>query len=44
MLALTNVDAFYGRSHALHEVSVTIPERAITTILGRNGRRQNDHC
>ena len=37
MLTLDAVDAFYGRSHALHGVSLGIPEGAITTILGRNG-------
>ncbi len=37
MLALTDVDSFYGRSHALHGVTMTVPERAITAVLGRNG-------
>ena len=37
MLALSDVDSFYGRSHALHGVSMTVPERAITAVLGRNG-------
>ena len=37
MLTLDAVDAFYGRSHALHSVSLGIPEGAITAILGRNG-------
>ena len=37
MLTLDAVDAFYGRSHALHGVSLGIPEGAITAILGRNG-------
>lgn len=37
MLTLDVVDAFYGRSHALHGVSLGIPEGAITAILGRNG-------
>jgi urea transport system ATP-binding protein len=37
MLTLTNVDAFYGRSHALHGVSAVVPAQQVTTILGRNG-------
>jgi urea transport system ATP-binding protein len=37
MLALRDVDSFYGRSHALHGVSIDIADRAITTVLGRNG-------
>jgi len=37
MLALRDVDSFYGRSHALHGVSIDVADRAITTVLGRNG-------
>ncbi len=37
MLTLDAVDAFYGRSHALHGVSLGIPAGGITAILGRNG-------
>ena len=37
MLTLDAVDAFYGRSHALHGVSLDIPADAITAVLGRNG-------
>ena len=37
MLTLDAVDAFYGRSHALHGVSLGIPDGAVTAILGRNG-------
>ncbi len=37
MLALHDVDSFYGRSHALHGVSMAVPARAITAVLGRNG-------
>ena len=37
MLALENVDSFYGRSHVLHGVSLSIAERQILAILGRNG-------
>ncbi|WP_416900161.1 MAG: urea ABC transporter ATP-binding subunit UrtE [Minwuia sp.] len=37
MLALRNVDSFYGRSHILHDVSLDIPEGEIVAVLGRNG-------
>ena len=37
MLALRDVDSFYGRSHALHGVSMAVADRAITAVLGRNG-------
>jgi len=37
MLALHDVDSFYGRSHALHGVSMTVADRAITAVLVRNG-------
>jgi urea transport system ATP-binding protein len=37
MLTMTDVDAFYGRSHVLHQVDLEVPAHAITTILGRNG-------
>ena len=37
MLALRDVDSFYGRSHALHGVSLAVADRAIVAVLGRNG-------
>lgn len=37
MLALREVNSFYGRSHALHGVTMDIADRSITAILGRNG-------
>jgi urea transport system ATP-binding protein len=37
MLALRDVDSFYGRSHVLHGVSLDVADRAITAVLGRNG-------
>lgn len=37
MLTLANVDSFYGRSHILHGVDLDVPDREITTVLGRNG-------
>lgn len=37
MLALRNVNSFYGRSQALHDLSFDAPEGQIVAILGRNG-------
>jgi urea transport system ATP-binding protein len=37
MLALRDVDSFYGRSHALHGVTMDVADRGITAVLGRNG-------
>jgi urea transport system ATP-binding protein len=37
MLMLREVDSFYGRSHALHGVSMDVADGGITAVLGRNG-------
>ncbi|KQP19730.1 urea ABC transporter ATP-binding subunit UrtE [Pseudorhodoferax sp. Leaf265] len=37
MLKLTDVNSYYGRSHALQDVSLHIPAGQVTAILGRNG-------
>jgi len=37
MLELKNVDAFYGNSHALKEVSLRVETGDFISILGRNG-------
>jgi branched-chain amino acid transport system ATP-binding protein len=36
-LALSRVDAFYGDSHALHDVSFSLREGRVLSLLGRNG-------
>jgi branched-chain amino acid transport system ATP-binding protein len=36
-LALENVDVFYGDSHVLHGVSLTLGEGRLLGLLGRNG-------
>ena len=33
MLALAEVDAFYGRSHILHQVSWTVQRGQLATVL-----------
>jgi len=36
-LALTNVNALYGKSHILHDISFELRERSVLAVLGRNG-------
>ena len=36
-LEIQNIDAFYGTSHILHDVSLNIPDGAMVSVLGRNG-------
>ncbi|MFL5360572.1 MAG: ABC transporter ATP-binding protein [Myxococcales bacterium] len=36
-VALTGVNAFYGDSHALHDVSFCLREGSVLALLGRNG-------
>jgi branched-chain amino acid transport system ATP-binding protein len=36
-LALSGVDAFYGESHVLHEVSFALDAGKVLALLGRNG-------
>jgi len=37
MLELDNIDAYYGDSHILHGVSLSVQEGEIVCLLGRNG-------
>ena len=37
MLTLESVNQYYGGSHTLRNLSLTIPDAACTTLLGRNG-------
>ncbi len=37
MLEIQNLEASYGSIRALHGISLTVPEKAIVTLLGANG-------
>jgi branched-chain amino acid transport system ATP-binding protein len=37
LLTLEGVNTFYGKSHILHDVSLTVRENEVTALLGRNG-------
>src|ERR1700749_4327168 len=36
-LAAEGLNTYYGKSHILHDVGLTVAEGQITTLLGRNG-------
>ena len=37
MLEIDKINTFYGTSHILHDLSLTIPDGAMISVLGRNG-------
>ena len=37
MLEVQNVHSYYGGAHILHGVSLTVPDRTVVALLGRNG-------
>ncbi len=37
MLEIDNINAYYGDSHILHGVSLSVGEGEIVCLLGRNG-------
>jgi branched-chain amino acid transport system ATP-binding protein len=37
MLAVTNINSFYGAAHILHDVSLTVSRSEAVALLGRNG-------
>jgi branched-chain amino acid transport system ATP-binding protein len=37
VLALTNVNTFYGKIHALHDISFDVQQGEIVTLIGSNG-------
>lgn len=37
MLKVSDLNTFYGDSHVLHNVSLTVEQGKVTVLLGRNG-------
>lgn len=37
LLEVEEIDTFYGKSHVLHEVSLTVEESRVVAVLGKNG-------
>ncbi len=37
MLELKNINTFYGKIHALHDVSIHIPKGSVVSLIGANG-------
>ncbi len=37
MLALEHLDAYYGDSHILHDISLSVKKGEVVALLGRNG-------
>lgn len=37
MLEIDRINTFYGTSHILHDLSLTVPDGAMISVLGRNG-------
>ncbi len=37
MLELKNINTFYGKIHALHDVSISIPKGSVVSLIGANG-------
>src|SRR6185369_10028037 len=36
-IAVNNLDFYYGKTQALHEISLTIPERVVMAFIGPSG-------
>jgi urea transport system ATP-binding protein len=37
MLDVTQLNQYYGGSHILWDINLTVPERSCTVVMGRNG-------
>lgn len=37
LLDIDEINSYYGKSHVLHDVSLSIPEEGFVTLIGRNG-------
>ncbi len=43
MLRIADLHAWYGESHVLHGVNMTVNEGEVVSLLGRNGAGRHDH-
>lgn len=37
LLDVNEINSYYGKSHVLHDVSLSVPEEGFVTLIGRNG-------
>ena len=37
LLNVDGINSYYGKSHVLHDVSLSVPENGFVTLIGRNG-------
>ena len=37
MLEITGLNAWYGESHVLHDLTMEVPQGKVVSLLGRNG-------
>jgi len=37
LLNVNQINSYYGKSHVLHDVSLSVPEEGFVTLIGRNG-------
>ena len=37
MLAIKNLNQYYGGSHILRDITLDVPQKGVTVLLGRNG-------
>jgi branched-chain amino acid transport system ATP-binding protein len=44
ILEAEGIHSYYGKSHILHGVSLTLQEGEIVTLLGRNGAGKTTTC
>ncbi len=43
-LEIAGLQAWYGESHILHGVDLTVNRGEVVTLLGRNGAGRPPHC
>ena len=43
-LQISNLQTWYGESHILHDVNLTVQPGEVVTLLGRNGAGRTTTC